>query len=106
MSGMPDPLDPQGDCFRPPSIPTLVWCLHCGQEYDSWKMQWRVVTGTDGEQHGFWYCGTEGCDGAGFGFDIFPVDEDYVDPDGRRVLRPGEKWEDRYPSLPDDEVPF
>ena len=80
---MPDPLDPQADTLRPPSIPTLVWCLHCHQQYDSWKMEWRVVDCHDGQQRGFWYCGTEGCDGAGFGFDIFPVDEDYVDPDGR-----------------------
>lgn len=78
-----DPLDPEADHFRPPSIPTLVWCLHCGEEYDSWKMQYRIRTNAEGEKHGFWCCGIEGCDGVGFGFDIHPVDEDYIDPDGR-----------------------
>lgn len=80
-----DPTDPQADCFRPPAIPTLVWCLHCGQEYDSWKMHYEITTDPDGSRHGIWRCGTPGCDGAGFGFDIFPCDEHYIDPDGRDV---------------------
>ena len=80
-----DPTDPQADCFRPPSMPTLVRCLHCNEEYDSWKMRYAITTDADGSRHGFWRCGTPGCDGAGFGFDIFPCDEDYIDPDGRDV---------------------
>jgi len=94
MSSLPDPssdharhelCDPDTDPFRPPSIPTLVWCLHCGEEYDSWKMHFEIGPGHDGKPFGRWMCGIEGCDGAGFGFDIFPVDQDYVDPDGREM---------------------
>lgn len=92
-----DPIDPQADHFRPPSIPTLVWCMHCHEEYDSWKMHYEIVTGKDGEPHGFWRCGTPGCNGAGFGFDIHPVDEDYIDPDGRDM---GE-WSEDPPPDPD-----
>ena len=78
-----DPADPAGDPFHPPSIPTLVECLHCGEEYDSYLIEWRVDRGPDGKGYGMWCCPTAGCDGAGFGFDIHPVDHDYVDPDGR-----------------------
>lgn len=80
-----DPLDPNADCFRPPAIPTLVGCLHCGEEYDSYKIEWRVHTNADGKQQGFWCCPTPGCDGCGFGFDIFPVDPDYRDENGDKM---------------------
>jgi len=73
----------ENDPFHPPSISTLVHCIHCGEEYDSWRIEWRESTREDGTKHGFWCCPIEGCDGAGFGFDIFPVDPNYVDPDGR-----------------------
>lgn len=94
-----DPLDPQADPFRPPSIPTLVWCMHCHEEYDSWKMCYEITTDEDGREHGFWRCGTPGCDGAGFGFDIHPVDPDYIDPDGRDM---GEWCEDETPEPHED----
>ena len=35
MSAEYDPLDPDGDPFRPPEIQALVFCLHCRQEYDA-----------------------------------------------------------------------
>jgi len=76
-------LDPQADCFRPPSIPTEVGCLHCGQEYNSYLIEWRIETTREGKKRGFWCCPTEGCDGVGFGFDILPVDPEWEDPDGR-----------------------
>ncbi len=71
------------DCFHPPSLSTLVHCIHCNEEYDSWRIEWRVYTHEDGSTHGFWCCPIKECDGKGFGFDIFPVDPTYVDPDGR-----------------------
>ena len=80
-----NPLDPDRDPFHPPTIPTLVGCLHCGEEYDSYKIEWRVSTDGDGKRHGFWCCPTPGCGGCGFGFDIFPVDPDYVNENGERM---------------------
>jgi hypothetical protein len=77
-----DPLDPQADPFHPPAIPTQVECLHCGKEYESYLIEWRVETGPDGKQQGFWCCPTPGCDGCGFGFDILPTDPHYQDERG------------------------
>lgn len=72
-----NPLDARSDPFRPPEIPTLVACLHCGEEYDSYRIEWRVEQDAEGRPHGFWCCPIEGCGGKGFGFDIYPVDPDY-----------------------------
>ena len=80
-----DPLDPDADCFRTPAIPTLVGCLHCGEEYDSYLIEWRVSTAVNGKPHGFWCCPTPGCGGAGFGFDILPADPDYRDENGDKM---------------------
>lgn len=76
------PLDPDSDPFRPPAIPTEVGCLHCQQEYESYLIEWRVFVEGDGKEHGFWCCPTSGCDGKGFGFDIFPTDPTYRDENG------------------------
>jgi len=81
-----DPLDAQADPFRPPAVPTSVECLHCGQEYDSCLIEWRVEALADGCQHGFWCCPTPGCDGRGFGFDILPTDPEYRDERGGWVM--------------------
>jgi hypothetical protein len=77
-----DPLDSQSDPFKPPETPVEVSCLHCGQEYDSYLIEWRVETSADGQPHGFWCCPTPGCDGRGFGFDILPTDPNYQDEHG------------------------
>ena len=80
---MPEnPLDPDRDPFRPPEVPTEVSCLHCGREYDSYLIEWRVETDAEGKQHGFWCCPTPGCGGIGFGFDILPTDPEYQDERG------------------------
>lgn len=79
------PMDPLSDCFKPPAIPTLVHCLHCGEEYESYLMYWETGVDARGKPDGFWCCGTDGCDGRGFGFDVFPIDPDYVGEDGRRM---------------------
>jgi hypothetical protein len=83
-----DPLDPATDPFRPPAVSTIVQCLHCGEEYDSYRIEWRVETDPDGQQHGFWCCPIENCDGRGFGFDILPIDPEYRDE------RAGWMWSD------------
>ncbi len=77
-----DPLDASADPFRPPDVPTLVACLHCGQEYDSYRIEWRIERDSEGRPHGFWCCPVPGCDGKGFGFDILPVDPEYRDERG------------------------
>jgi len=68
--------------FGPPAIPTLVRCLHCGEEYDSWRIEQRPHPQFD---HDPWFCPTTGCDGLGFLFDIYPVDPDWRDENGDLV---------------------
>jgi hypothetical protein len=77
-----DPLNPDHDPFGPPAIPTLVHCIHCDNEFDSYRIEWRVEYDVNGHEHGFWCCPMPGCDGKGFGFDIFPVDPEYRDENG------------------------
>jgi hypothetical protein len=74
--------NPNHDPFGPPAVSTVVQCLHCGEQYDSYRIEWRVETGADGKQHGFWCCPIPGCDGIGFGFDILPIDPNYRDENG------------------------
>ena len=69
------------DPFRPPTVPVIVHCLHCDQEYESYLIHW-VECAIESDSPGFWCCPTPGCDGKGFGFDIFPVDPDYRDEEG------------------------
>jgi hypothetical protein len=87
------------DHMKPPKESILVHCLHCGQEYESYEIVWEPNDKPphEGETHrmpGMWCCPVEGCGGAGFCFDIFPVDEDYVDPEtGERL------WHDDPPMI-------
>jgi hypothetical protein len=76
------PLDPKDDPFGPPEVSIEVQCLHCGEQYDNYRIEWRVTTDADGKQHGFWCCPTPGCGGMGFGFDIFPTNPEYQDERG------------------------
>jgi len=88
------PPSPQDDPFRPPAIPTRVHCIHCGQEYESDLIHWAEVMGG---KSGFWRCPVPGCDGAGFGFDIFPTDPEYRDEHGNLMYCEDDKdvdWED------------
>lgn len=56
-------------------------------------MQWAEEE-VDGEQRGFWRCPTPGCTGLGFGFDVFPIDPDYRDDQGRLIYRDDEQKDD------------
>lgn len=76
------------DPFRPPEVAVAVQCLHCGEEYESYLIEWREGACGDGEVRGFWCCPTPGCDGIGFGFDILPTDPNYRDERGGWV------WDD------------
>jgi hypothetical protein len=77
-----DPLDPTNDPFGPPEVPVEVECLHCGEQYQSNLIEWRIENDADGRPHGFWCCPTPGCGGMGFGFDILPTDPEYQDENG------------------------
>jgi len=58
---------PEDDPFAPPENVVLVSCLHCGSRYQSSEMMYE-----DRGAGYLWYCKNKNCDGAGFGFDIFP----------------------------------
>ena len=88
------PDDPAGDPFGPPAVPTLVGCLHCQQEYESYLIERRQEPGRDGVPRWWWCCPIEGCDGRGFGFDILPVDHDWTDEDGERIWTDDEDDDD------------
>jgi len=98
-----DPLNPDNDPFGPPAISTIVHCIHCGEEYDSYKIEWRVERDADGVPHGFWCCPIAGCDGKGFGFDIFPIDPEYRDENGELMWCGDEEDEDEELAEFDDE---
>lgn len=83
---------------QPPAIPTLVACFCCGEEFDSWQLQWcegrserelptsmRNPKSDTTAPSGCWCCPTEGCEGAGFLVDIWPVDPEWRDENGERV---------------------
>lgn len=76
--------DDPDDGYGPPAIPTLVGCLHCHEEYESYMIERRRERDADGVFRWWWCCPTPGCGGRGFGNDIFPVDPEWVDSDGSR----------------------
>jgi hypothetical protein len=81
-----------------------VGCLHCQQTYESYLIEWRIEKCSDGKERGFWCCPTLGCDGRGFGFDIFPTDPDYRGEDGERMwMDDGEESACDETFEPDDE---
>jgi hypothetical protein len=91
-----DALNPDNDPFGPPAISTIVHCIHCGEEYDSYRIEWRVEHDADGGVHGFWCCPMPDCDGKGFGFDIFPVDPEYRDENGELMWCSDDEDEDEF----------
>src|SRR4051794_20357854 len=99
-----EPPDPGRDPFGPPVIPTIVGCLHCREEYDSYRIEWRVEQTADGRPMGFWCCPTPGCGGMGFGFDILPVDPNYQDEHGGWI-HTGDDEEDEDEIEDDAELP-
>jgi len=99
-----DPLNPEKDPFGPPAISTLVHCIHCDEEYDSYKIEWRIERDSDGEPHGFWCCPVPGCDGKGFGFDIFPIDPEYRNENGELMWCEDDDDEDFDEEDDDEEV--
>jgi len=91
-----DPLNPENDPFGAPAISTVVHCIHCGEEYDSYRIEWRVERDAGGQERGFWCCPMPGCGGMGFGFDIFPVDPEYRDENGELMWCSDDGGEDEF----------
>lgn len=67
--------NPDTDPHRPPAIPTQCFCVHCGQEYESYLIEWHEHV-VNGRPAGSWCCPTPACAGKGFGQDILPTDPD------------------------------
>ena len=61
------------DPFAPPQSPVIVRCLYCRSTYSSSEMRCEVRACAPGEA--FWYCKNAGCEGAGYGYDIFDTKE-------------------------------
>lgn len=86
MREFADDDDDRGDdSLGPPAIPTLVGCLHCQEEYESYLIERRKEPDADGVLRWWWCCPTPGCTGRGFTIDIFPVDPDWTDEEGNRL---------------------
>lgn len=96
-----EPDDDGRDIFRPPAIPIEVSCLHCGQVYDSYTIEWREDAGPPGDA-GAWCCPTPGCGGLGFLFDIWPTDPEWRDEDGNLVCGLDESVEEFLDDQADD----
>ncbi|MFT3687189.1 MAG: hypothetical protein QM783_20080 [Phycisphaerales bacterium] len=79
----PAPRRPEDDSFRPPATNCTVYCLHCQERYDSYRIEWRESLTIGGTIVGFWVCPTPNCDGAGFLCDIHPTDPNWQDDQER-----------------------
>src|SRR5215217_2835944 len=66
------------DPFAPPQSPVIVRCLYCRGTYSSTEMKFEVRACAPGEA--FWYCRNAGCEGAGYGYDIFDTEEVATEP--------------------------
>jgi len=65
------------DSLGPPEQSVLCKCWHCGEQYQSSKMFYGHKEGiVTLNNTPLWWCPTEDCDGAGFRFDIHPVEND------------------------------
>lgn len=104
---MAQPSD-HSDPFAPPQTPCEVQCIHCGESYESWRIEWREADSSASGREGFWCCPTPGCDGVGFGFDIFPVDPKWTDDRGEPMMQffSDDEEEDALADDPDLEPDF
>lgn len=105
---MPDN-EERRDPFGPPRENTEVGCLHCGEVYESYQIEWREETDPTSTFDGHWCCPTPGCDACGFGFDILPTDPDYHDENGGWVHDDEEEFDEEWveddPLPPNDQPP-
>lgn len=74
----PDPADDSGrDAMAPPEEPCQCSCLHCERVFMSDQMWFQRVIGDPSGFKGYWMCPTPNCGGAGFAFDVFPIDPNH-----------------------------
>jgi hypothetical protein len=93
MAGEPSDLDlpldephepnPETDPVCPPKKNCVVVCLHCREQYDSYRIHWVEEPPVEGKRRSFWCCPIDGCDGKGFRFDIHPIDANWEDEEDR-----------------------
>lgn len=86
------------DPFKPPKDPCQVECIHCGNVYSSSEIVW-----VGSEEGGFWRCPIGDCDGAGFGFDIYPTDPVEAEKHGIHSFSFDEDDEEYYEDYDDQE---
>lgn len=61
------------DPYCPPKKPVLARCDHCRMTYKTDRMIWGTKAGMRSIAP-LWWCPTDGCDGAGYGFDVHKVE--------------------------------
>lgn len=81
QEGAGDPKEKR-DPFGPPEQPCQCFCLHCRRTFMSDQIWFQKVRGARDGFEGFWMCPTPNCSGAGFTFDIFPVDPNHPANEG------------------------
>lgn len=81
QQGEGDPKEKR-DPFGPPEEPCQCFCLHCRRTFMSDQIWFQKVRGARDGFEGFWMCPTPNCSGAGFTFDIFPVDPNHPANEG------------------------
>jgi hypothetical protein len=104
-----DAHDPRrkNDPFAPPTEPCECYCLHCRRTFNSDLIWFQKINGAQDGLNGKWMCPTPNCSGAGFTFDIFPVDpthpanEDCCFDDGDEEESGEYAWEDDDDDEPD-----
>ena len=106
----PNAFDPSqhddGDPMGPPKVPCEVECIHCGCRYMSSDIRWQHDP--DGPDGGWWVCPIDGCNGAGFCFDIFPTDPEVARSHGVETWdEDDENWiDDLDPADESDDADF
>lgn len=82
MSGMGDDPEPTHDNQFAPDLDSgrELECMHCTETFPESAVVYEERFGDY-----LWWCPTEGCDGAGVGFDLMPTDEKTETSDGVSV---------------------
>lgn len=86
--------DSSRDSMAPPRVPCECSCLHCGRVFMSDLMWFQRVIGDPSGFDGYWMCPTPNCGGAGFAFDIFPIDPDHPANEGWHSFDDDEEFDD------------